>query len=149
MLARGLTPVQVVLRVHSFRVIQRHRTLVQQEEGPRARMHGPRAKPWRHHLSDRCATSHPGSWVSSLSSSSRTCVAHIQIVRAASFPWTMRILGFMQLGVLLICNIFTARRFPRKENLAPLSLKHFRSAPFSLYCLSGFVALFGLYTVSH
>lgn len=61
----------------------------------------------------------------------------------------MRILGFMQLGVLTVTNLATRRNFPPRKDQARLTLAPFKSFAFSLYCLAGFVTFLGLYTVSY
>lgn len=73
-------------------------------------------------------------------------IATRRLISEVGFPWTMRILGFLQLATLLITNLGTGRRFPPKKDLAPLSLKPFENGAFSAYCAAGFVAFFGLYT---
>ena len=67
--------------------------------------------------------------------------------RCTRFPWTMRILGFILILVLGLANIVLDRRLPPKNVSGGLfNLRAFKSAPFSIYCLSGFVAFLGLYT---
>ena len=80
------------------------------------------------------------------------------------FPWTMRILGFILLFLLITPNIVSVSYKRRcfvhftlsqvlKRRLPPvnvpgglLSLKAFRSIPYTLYTVSGFFVFLGLYT---
>ncbi|GJE96906.1 MFS general substrate transporter [Phanerochaete sordida] len=70
-----------------------------------------------------------------------------KLISEVGFQWTMRIIGFMQLALLIPTCLFMARNFPPKENLPPLSLVHYRNPAFSFYCAAGFVAYLGLFTV--
>lgn len=65
------------------------------------------------------------------------------------FQWTMRILGFIHLFLLVPVNAFMRRRLPISKEPHPLSLSAFRNPAFSLYCAGGFTTFLGLYTVRH
>ena len=66
------------------------------------------------------------------------------------FQWTMRILALILLCMLSITNLTLERRLPPKKAAGPfINLKEFRSAAYSVYCLSGFVAFLGMYTVRY
>jgi MCP family monocarboxylic acid transporter-like MFS transporter 10 len=67
---------------------------------------------------------------------------------APRFPWTMRICAFILIFTLGFANLTMTRRLPPKNVKGGLlNLKAFKSAAYSVYCLSGFVAFLGLYTV--
>ncbi|KAK0490622.1 major facilitator superfamily domain-containing protein [Armillaria novae-zelandiae] len=71
-----------------------------------------------------------------------------ELIDAVGFPWTMRIIGCILILSLGIANLTMKRRLPPVN--APggiLNLKAFRSTPYTIWCLSGFVAMLGLYTV--
>ncbi|PIL27910.1 MFS general substrate transporter [Ganoderma sinense ZZ0214-1] len=74
------------------------------------------------------------------------------IVRALlhriSFQWTMRILGFTTLGLLLVSNLTIARRLPGTRDLGPLiNLAEFKKPPYSFYVASLVVNTLALFTV--
>ena len=65
------------------------------------------------------------------------------------FAWTMRILGFIQLGALIISNTTLARRLPIKPSTSSLiDLRAFREVPYTVYCGAGFLGFLGFTTVS-
>jgi len=75
-------------------------------------------------------------------------IAAKNLIPMVGFPWTMRIIGFILLLALGSANLTLRRRLPPKK--APgglLNLRAFKSAPFTIYCLSAFVTFLGLYTV--
>ncbi|KAL9715553.1 hypothetical protein Ac2012v2_002213 [Leucoagaricus gongylophorus] len=66
----------------------------------------------------------------------------------AGFRWTMRILGFIFLFVVSVCNVTMNTRLP------PINVKGglfnfavFRNVPYTLYTLSIFISYFGVYTI--
>ncbi|KAF9445025.1 MFS general substrate transporter [Macrolepiota fuliginosa MF-IS2] len=64
------------------------------------------------------------------------------------FPWTMRIIGFIHLLLMGICNLMLKPRLPPvnvKGGL--LNLAAFRDAPFAIYCISSFIIFLGIGTV--
>ncbi|KAJ7809073.1 major facilitator superfamily domain-containing protein [Mycena olivaceomarginata] len=75
-------------------------------------------------------------------------IATHKLIPLVGFPWTMRICAFMLMCTLGFANLTLVRRLPPKNVQGGLfNLRAFRSAPFTIYCLSGFVAFLGLYTV--
>ncbi|KAJ6559229.1 major facilitator superfamily domain-containing protein [Mycena vulgaris] len=75
-------------------------------------------------------------------------IATHKLIPLVGFPWTMRICAFMLIVMLGFANLTLKRRLPPKKVKGGLfNLKAFKSAPFSVYCLSGFVSFLGLYTV--
>ncbi|PIL27934.1 MFS general substrate transporter [Ganoderma sinense ZZ0214-1] len=74
------------------------------------------------------------------------------IVRALlhrmSFQWTMRILGFMALGLLLVSNLTIARRLPGTQDLGPLiNIVHFKKPAYSIYVASLVINNLALFVV--
>ncbi|KAF9001719.1 MFS general substrate transporter [Cyathus striatus] len=64
------------------------------------------------------------------------------------FPWTMRIIGFIFILTVGISNLTLKRRLPPKNVSGGLfNLQAFKFAPYTIYCISGFVNFLGLYTV--
>lgn len=60
----------------------------------------------------------------------------------------MRICAFILILTLGFANLTLVRRLPPKNVAGGLfNLKAFKSAAYTVYCLSGFVAFLGLYTV--
>ncbi|KAJ7931716.1 major facilitator superfamily domain-containing protein [Mycena leptocephala] len=75
-------------------------------------------------------------------------IATHKLIPLVGFPWTMRICAFILIFTLGFANLTLARRLPPKNVKGGLfNLQAFRSAPFTIYCLSGFVSFLGLYTV--
>ncbi|KAI0684837.1 MFS general substrate transporter [Cytidiella melzeri] len=74
-------------------------------------------------------------------------IAARKLIPLVGWDWTMRILGFMHLALLLIMNAFLKRRLPPKENRLPLSLSSFKNPAYLLFCAAGFTTFLGLYTV--
>ncbi|KAJ7252471.1 major facilitator superfamily domain-containing protein [Mycena rebaudengoi] len=75
-------------------------------------------------------------------------IATHRLIPLVGFAWTMRICGFILIFTLGFANLTLARRLPPKDVKGGLFNFHaFKSAPFTVYCLSGFVAFLGLYTV--
>ncbi|KAJ7186131.1 major facilitator superfamily domain-containing protein [Mycena filopes] len=70
------------------------------------------------------------------------------LIPVVGFPWTMRICGFILILTLGFANLTLVRRLPPKNVKGGLfNFKAFKSAPFSVYCLSGFIGFLGFYTV--
>lgn len=70
-----------------------------------------------------------------------------ELIDAVGFPWTMRIIGCILILGLGIANLTMKRRLPPvKASGGILNLKAFKSTPYTIWCLSGFVAMLGLYT---
>ncbi|KAK0231186.1 major facilitator superfamily domain-containing protein [Armillaria fumosa] len=71
-----------------------------------------------------------------------------ELIDAVGFPWTMRIIGCILILSLGIANLTMKRRLPPVNASGGIfNLKAFRSTPYTIWCLSGFVAMLGLYTV--
>ncbi|KAJ7848397.1 MFS general substrate transporter [Mycena leptocephala] len=76
-------------------------------------------------------------------------IAMRQILPVLGFAWTIRIMGFILIFALGMANLCLSRRLPpRKLDSSLLGLHVFRSAPFSVYTLSCFLAPFGAFTVA-
>ncbi|KAF9254616.1 MFS general substrate transporter [Marasmius fiardii PR-910] len=71
------------------------------------------------------------------------------LVQNVGFPWCMRTLGFVLMTTLGMANLTLRCRLPpSKGGLHGLfDRKLFLSAPYSVYCISGFTAFLGMYTV--
>ncbi|KAJ7935201.1 major facilitator superfamily domain-containing protein [Mycena leptocephala] len=64
------------------------------------------------------------------------------------FPWTLRIMGFILLFSLGAANLAVRRRLPPKHVAGGLfNPAAFKNPAYTIYCLSGIVTFFGLYTV--
>ncbi|KZT69233.1 MFS general substrate transporter [Daedalea quercina L-15889] len=75
-------------------------------------------------------------------------IATRNLIEQVGFKWTMRILGFILLFLLGICNATTERRLPPKKERGPaLSFRAFRNPAYSFYSAAAFVNFLGLYTV--
>lgn len=76
-------------------------------------------------------------------------ILDVSVHRSTRFPWTMRICAFMLMCTLGFANLTLVRRLPPKNVQGGLfNLRAFRSAPFTIYCLSGFVAFLGLFALA-
>lgn len=68
------------------------------------------------------------------------------LIPRVGFPWTMRILGFIILGHLILANLLVRRRLPPvKVAGGLLNLAAFKSAPYSLYVVNATIAFLGMY----
>ncbi|KAI0732188.1 MFS general substrate transporter [Fomitopsis betulina] len=75
-------------------------------------------------------------------------IAVRNLINEVGFKWTMRIIGFILIFLLGICNATTERRLPPKKALGPaINLRAFKSPTYSFYCAAAFVNFLGLYTV--
>ncbi|KAF8902813.1 MFS general substrate transporter [Gymnopilus junonius] len=75
-------------------------------------------------------------------------IAVKNLIPRVGFPWTMRIVGFILLAVLIASNLLLDRRLPaRKVSGGLLNLAAFKYAPYSIYCAAGFFTFLGIYTV--
>jgi len=75
-------------------------------------------------------------------------IAAHNLIPIVGFRWTMRIIAFILLFALTLANLMIKRRLPATN--APgglLNLRAFKSAAFTIYCLSAFFIFLGLYTV--
>ncbi|OSX64020.1 hypothetical protein POSPLADRAFT_1045154 [Postia placenta MAD-698-R-SB12] len=75
-------------------------------------------------------------------------IAVKNLIQEVGFPWTMRIIGFILVFTLGICNLTTDRRLPPKPRQGPfINLRAFKSPAYTFYSLSAFMNFLGLYTV--
>ncbi|KAF9524485.1 MFS general substrate transporter [Crepidotus variabilis] len=75
-------------------------------------------------------------------------IATRKLILLVGFQWTMRITGFILLGVLGVANLLLKRRLPPRNVVGGLiNLSAFKSASYTVYCLSGLVIFLGLYTL--
>ncbi|KAK2464720.1 hypothetical protein APHAL10511_003296 [Amanita phalloides] len=75
-------------------------------------------------------------------------VAAKSLMGQVGFKWTMRLIGFFLLFTLSLSNLVMKRRLPPKNVPGGLlNLSAFRSPAFTIYCISAFTTLLGLYTV--
>ncbi|KAF8910907.1 MFS general substrate transporter [Gymnopilus junonius] len=89
-------------------------------------------------------------WVAMGSSIGGTVLPIIgkNLLPAVGFKWTMRIFGFILMTILVASNLLLKRRLaPRKVAGGLFNIRAFKSAAFTIYCLSGFFTFLGLYTV--
>ena len=64
-----------------------------------------------------------------------------------SFPWTMRIIGFILLCNLGVANLTLKRRLPAKNVAGGLfNFKAFKIPAFTLYCFSVLTGFLGIYS---
>jgi MFS family permease len=65
-----------------------------------------------------------------------------QLLPKVGFPWTMRALGFIQLGCLIICNIGIKPRVPPRKTGALVDWASFKEAPYVLFAVGMFFVSF-------
>ena len=65
-----------------------------------------------------------------------------QLLPKVGFPWTMRALGFIQLGCLVICNIGMKPRVPPRKTGQLVDWKSFKEAPYVLFACGMFFVRF-------
>ncbi|KAI1786162.1 MFS general substrate transporter [Ganoderma leucocontextum] len=70
------------------------------------------------------------------------------LLQRTSFPWTMRILGFITLGFVALTNITVARRLPGTQDLGPaINVAEFKKPAYSFYVASLVINNLALMTV--
>ncbi|TBU50236.1 MFS general substrate transporter [Dichomitus squalens] len=70
------------------------------------------------------------------------------LMQKVGFQWTMRVLGFIEIGLLAVQFLTVERRLPPRKRSGPFfDFTVFKSIPFSLYSFSSFLAFLGIYTV--
>ncbi|KAK7039102.1 hypothetical protein VNI00_010282 [Paramarasmius palmivorus] len=75
-------------------------------------------------------------------------IAARRLIPQVGFPWTMRIIGFILLFVLLVPNLTLDRRLPpARVTGGLLNLKAFKSPPLAVYSFAIWVSFLGLSTV--
>ncbi|CAK5281697.1 unnamed protein product [Mycena citricolor] len=71
------------------------------------------------------------------------------LIPRIGFQWALRVIGCILVCTLGIANLTLRRRLPPKHvSGGLLNLAAFKSAAYTVYCLSGIVAFLGVYTVS-
>lgn len=70
-----------------------------------------------------------------------------QLLPKIGFPWTMRALGFIQLGCLIICNVGIKPRVPPRKTGALVDWASFKEAPYVLFAIGMFFVRF--HSISH
>ncbi|KAJ8075502.1 hypothetical protein PM082_021132 [Marasmius tenuissimus] len=74
-------------------------------------------------------------------------IATRRLIIQVGFPWALRILGFILLFALALPNLTLARRLPPKNIKGGLlNLAAFKFMPYTIWTLSSFLTLLGLYT---
>ncbi|KZT10198.1 MFS general substrate transporter [Laetiporus sulphureus 93-53] len=75
-------------------------------------------------------------------------IAVRNLIDEVGFKWTMRIVGFILVLLLGICNLTTERRLPPKPNQGPfINPRAFKNPAYSFYTAASFASFLGLYTV--
>lgn len=75
-------------------------------------------------------------------------IASRRLILEIGFPWTMRILGFIQIATLIVANICLMQRLPPQNRQGPfVTMRPLRSLPFALYFISQTTTFLGLNTV--
>ncbi|KAI1786161.1 MFS general substrate transporter [Ganoderma leucocontextum] len=70
------------------------------------------------------------------------------LLQHTSFPWTMRVLAFIVLGLVAVTNLTIARRLPGTQDPGPLiNVAEFRKPAYSVYVVSLIVNTLALFTV--
>ncbi|THH29088.1 hypothetical protein EUX98_g5102 [Antrodiella citrinella] len=70
------------------------------------------------------------------------------LIPKVGFAWTMRILGFIQLGALITTNLTLARRLPINPSTSSLiDLRAFREPAYTVYCAAVFLGFLGFTTL--
>lgn len=68
-----------------------------------------------------------------------------QLLPQLGFPWTVRVLGFLNLGCLTLVILFMRPRLPPRKSGAILDLAAFKEAPYSLFTFGIFFQVFTIY----
>ncbi|CZR57866.1 related to monocarboxylate transporter 4 [Phialocephala subalpina] len=68
-----------------------------------------------------------------------------QLLPRIGFAWTMRSLGFIQLGCLLVCNIGIRPRIAPRKTGALVDWKSFKELPYVLFAAGMFFNFWGVY----
>lgn len=72
-----------------------------------------------------------------------------QLLPSIGYAWTMRALGFLILGCLVICNILARPRLPPLRTGPFLELAAFTEAPYTLFAIGVFFIFWGVYFASY
>ncbi|KAF7966769.1 hypothetical protein HWV62_37063 [Athelia sp. TMB] len=75
-------------------------------------------------------------------------IAAKRLIAEVGFPWTMRIIGFILIVTLGGANLALKRRLPPSKSAGGLlNPAAFKNLGYTFWCISGFTAFLGLYTV--
>jgi MFS family permease len=66
-----------------------------------------------------------------------------QLLPKVGFGWTMRALGFLDLGCLVICNVFIRQRLPPRKAGPIVEWNAFKEAPYTLFAVAMFFVCSG------
>lgn len=72
-----------------------------------------------------------------------------QLIPAVGYGWTMRAMGFLALGCLVVCNVLAKPRLPPRETGPFLELAAFKELPYALFGISMFFVFWGIYFASY
>jgi len=68
-----------------------------------------------------------------------------RLLPTLGFPWTVRIIGFLCLGTLLVPNLVMKVRILPPERRKIIDRTAFKEKPFMLFCIGSFITFCGLY----
>jgi len=68
-----------------------------------------------------------------------------QLIPKVGYAWTMRVLGFVVLACLTICNILARPRLPPRRTGPILELAAFTELPYTLFAIGMFLIFWGVY----
>jgi MFS family permease len=68
-----------------------------------------------------------------------------QLIPRIGFAWTMRVLGFVVMACLTICNLLARTRVPPRRTGPILELAAFTEMPYTLFVSGMFLVLWGVY----
>ncbi|CAA7271142.1 unnamed protein product [Cyclocybe aegerita] len=71
-----------------------------------------------------------------------------QLIGRIGFPWTMRVMAFINIAALGVSTLTLSPRLLPKDLPGGLfNIRAFRSASFTIWCFVGFICFLGIYTV--
>ena len=68
-----------------------------------------------------------------------------QLLPRIGFPWTMRVIGFVMLGIQCVTVAFLKTRLPPRKSGPLVEWQAFRELPFSIFCTAMFLIFWSLY----
>ena len=68
-----------------------------------------------------------------------------QLLPKIGFGWTVRVLGFVMLGLQSVAISFTKPRIPPRKSGPLLELAAFKEMPYTLFSIGMFLSFWGLY----
>ena len=68
-----------------------------------------------------------------------------QLLPRIGFPWTVRIIGFVMLGVQCVAFAFLKTRVPPRKAGPVVEWQAFREIPYALFCIATFLIFWSLY----